>query len=174
MVCMICCVCSVVSDSFATPWIVAHQVPLSMGFPRQEHWSGLPFPSPGDLPDPGIEPTSLALTVWFFTAEPPGNHLFISTQSELCDNYGPEYTTQSKSDVGITVSHMVQWTIFYHITVLNTTTHYISTESNKSWIKECGLLCNKNKKPNAYYCKTISFYKLKWMGSWVLNKFQQT
>ena len=43
---------------FATPWTVAHQTPLSMGFPRQEHWSGLPFPPPGDLPDPGIEPAS--------------------------------------------------------------------------------------------------------------------
>ena len=47
------------SDSFETPWTVALQAPLSMGFPRQEYWSGLPFPSPGDLPDPGVEPTSL-------------------------------------------------------------------------------------------------------------------
>ena len=45
---------------FATPWTVAHQVPLSMGFPRQEYWSGLPFPIPGDLPEAGIEPTSPA------------------------------------------------------------------------------------------------------------------
>ena len=45
---------------FATPWTVAHQAPLSMGFSRQEYWSGLPCP-PGDFPDPGIEPTSLAL-----------------------------------------------------------------------------------------------------------------
>ena len=48
------------SDSFATPWTVAHQAPLSMGFPRQEYWSGLPFPSPGDPPDPGMEPSSPA------------------------------------------------------------------------------------------------------------------
>ena len=41
---------------FVTPWTVAYQAPLSMGFSRQEYWSGLPFPSPGDLPDPGIEP----------------------------------------------------------------------------------------------------------------------
>ena len=46
---------------FATPWAVAHQAPLSMGFSRQEYWSGLPFPSPGDLPNPGIEPGSPAL-----------------------------------------------------------------------------------------------------------------
>ena len=46
---------------FATPWTVACQTPLSMGFSRQEYWSGLPFPSPGDLPEPGIEPRFLAL-----------------------------------------------------------------------------------------------------------------
>ena len=47
---------------FATPWTVAHQAPLSMGFFRQEYWSGLACPPPGDLPDPGIEPTSLTVT----------------------------------------------------------------------------------------------------------------
>ena len=62
--------CSVVSDS-ATPRTAACQAPLSMEFPRQEYWSGLSFPSPGDLPDPGIEPRSLALAGRFFTAEPP-------------------------------------------------------------------------------------------------------
>ena len=44
------------SDSFAIPWTVVPQAPLSVGFPGQEYWSGLPFPSPGDLPDPGIKP----------------------------------------------------------------------------------------------------------------------
>ena len=57
-------------DSFATSWTVACQVPLSMGFPRQEYWSGLPIPSPGDLSDPGIEPKSPALEDRFFTPEP--------------------------------------------------------------------------------------------------------
>ena len=46
---------------FQTPWTVAHQAPLFMGFSRQEYWSGLPFPSPGDLPNPGVEPGSPAL-----------------------------------------------------------------------------------------------------------------
>jgi len=50
----------VMSDSFVTPWTIAHRVPLSMSFPRQEYWSGLPFPTPGNLPNPGIELTSLA------------------------------------------------------------------------------------------------------------------
>ena len=57
---------------FATPWTVACQAPLSMGFPRQEYWSGWPFPSPGDLPDPGIEPASPALAGGFFTTAPAG------------------------------------------------------------------------------------------------------
>jgi len=60
------------SDSFVTSWIVAFQAPLSMGLPRQEYWSGLPFPPSGDLPDPGMEPASPALASGFFTTEPPG------------------------------------------------------------------------------------------------------
>ena len=58
--------------SFAAPWTVAYQGLLSMGFPRQEYWSGLPFPSPGDLPDPGIKPVSSVWMGRFFTTEPPG------------------------------------------------------------------------------------------------------
>ena len=58
---------------FATPWTVALQTPPSMGFSRQEYWSGLPFPSPGDLPDPGIEPRSPALQADTLTSEPPGD-----------------------------------------------------------------------------------------------------
>ena len=57
---------------FVAPWTVAHQAPPSMGFSRQEYWSGLPFLSPGDLPDPGIEPRSPALQADVLTSEPPG------------------------------------------------------------------------------------------------------
>ena len=66
---------SIMSDS-VTPWTVAHQVPLSIGFPRQEYWSVLPFPTPGDLPNPGIKPRSSAspaLAGRFFTTEIPRN-----------------------------------------------------------------------------------------------------
>ena len=56
---------------FATPWTVAYQAPPSMGFSRQEYWSGLLFPSPGDFPDPGIEPTTPALEADALTSEPP-------------------------------------------------------------------------------------------------------
>ena len=63
------------SDSFATPWTAAHQTPLSVGFSRQEYWRGLPFPTPGDLPNPGIEPMSLALAGGLVIAEPTGKPL---------------------------------------------------------------------------------------------------
>ena len=58
---------------FATPWTVAYHAPPSMGFSSQECWSGLPFPSPGDLPDPGIEPGSPTLQADALPSEPPGN-----------------------------------------------------------------------------------------------------
>ena len=70
--------CSAMSDSLVTPWTVAQQAPLSMGFSRQERWTGLPSPPPRDLPDPGIKPTSPALVGGFLTTELPGNTLYTS------------------------------------------------------------------------------------------------
>ena len=64
--------------TLATPWTVAHQAPLSMGFPRQEHWAGLLFPSPGDLPDSRMEPVSSALAGGFFATEPPGHSISLN------------------------------------------------------------------------------------------------
>ena len=64
-------------DSFATPWTVTCQTPVSVGFPRQEHWSGLPSPSPGDLPNLGIEPVSPSLAGGFFTTELPGKSIHV-------------------------------------------------------------------------------------------------
>ena len=61
------------SNSFATPWTVACQAPLSIGFPRQEYWNGLPFPSPGDLLDPGTEHESPALQADSLRSEPLNN-----------------------------------------------------------------------------------------------------
>ena len=60
---------------FATSWTIAHQAPPSMEFSRQQYWSGVPFPSPGDLPDPGIEPRSPTLRADTLPSEPPGNPL---------------------------------------------------------------------------------------------------
>ena len=62
---------------FGTPWTVAYQAPPSMGFSWQEYWSGLPFPSPGDLSNPGIEPGFLTLQADSLPTEPPGKSLFI-------------------------------------------------------------------------------------------------
>ena len=63
------------SDSSVTPWTVACQASLSVGFPRQEYWSGLPFPPPGNLPDPGIEPVSPALAGMFSTTKASGKQI---------------------------------------------------------------------------------------------------
>ena len=78
-VCVWVCVCLCVLSRvwvFATLWTVACQAPLSIGFPRQEYWSGLLFLTPGDLPHPGIKPTSPALAGRFFTTQTPGKTLF--------------------------------------------------------------------------------------------------
>ena len=70
---------------FATPWAVAHQAPLSMGFPKQEYWSGLSFPSPGNLLGPGIKPASPespALQVDILLLEPSGKPMQYNKNSE--------------------------------------------------------------------------------------------
>ena len=75
MLCIQQCVCTQSLSPirvFATPGTVAHQAPQSMGFSRQEYWSGLPFASPGDLPNPGTEPASLCLLHWQVDSLPPG------------------------------------------------------------------------------------------------------
>ena len=76
------CICAVLRHVrlFVTPWTIAHQALLSMGFSRQGYWSRLSFPTPGDLHDRGIEPKSLvspALAGGFFTTMPPGKPMFI-------------------------------------------------------------------------------------------------
>ena len=83
---------------FATPWTVAYQASPSMWFSRQEYWSGLPFPSPGDLPDPGIKPRSPALQADALTSEPPGKPynmslvaFFWSQVSHLHNNLVPSH-----------------------------------------------------------------------------------
>ena len=76
-VCVYVLSCSVVSDFFASPWTVAHQTPLSMEFFRQEYWDELPFPLPGNLSNPGIEPASPALAGRFFTTVPPGKPVIL-------------------------------------------------------------------------------------------------
>ena len=77
-VCVCLCVCSLSGTwLFTTPWTVARQAPLSLGFPRQEYWSGLPFPSPGDLPNSGIKPASPALAGNSSPLGPPGKPVML-------------------------------------------------------------------------------------------------
>ena len=89
--------------NFVTPWTVACQVPLSMGFSRQEYWSGLPFPSPGHLPDHRTESTSPALAGAFFATGPPGKPLravslpYPHPSLQLVESPPPDSTSQLKS-----------------------------------------------------------------------------
>ena len=80
-----------------TQWTVAYQAALSMGFSRQEYWSRLPFPSPEDLPNPGIEPLSSALAGGFFTTEPPGKPSMIVRDAQKNEGKQSElkYTSNS-------------------------------------------------------------------------------
>ena len=86
---------SVVSDS-VTPWTAAYQAHPSLGFSRREYWSGLPFPSPGDLPDPGIEPMSLASAGRFFTTEPPGKRHATQLSPSTVTGESPHATTKTQ------------------------------------------------------------------------------
>ena len=86
--CVCVCVCVCVScyshvQLFATLWTAAHQAPLSMRVSRHEYWNGLPCLAPEDLPDPGIEPMSPALTVKFFSTEPPGKPPYVNDPTKI-------------------------------------------------------------------------------------------
>ena len=76
---------------FVTPWTVAYKAPLSMGFSRQRYWSGLPFPSPADLPNPGIKPGSPTLQADTLPSEPPGKpqsgRIYLYSESNICFIY---------------------------------------------------------------------------------------
>ena len=84
---------------FATPWTVAHQAPLSMGFSRQKYWSGVPFPSPGILPDPGITPGSPALQVDSSPSEPPGKPITLyNCNINYCNFRCPKWTLRLRDE----------------------------------------------------------------------------
>ena len=98
---MLCFSQYVMPDS-VTPWTVAGQPPVSLGFPRQEYCSGVPFPSPGDLPDPGMEPASPALAGRFLTIEPPEKpkKVFSETQNSYKNS---DLSLKKKSVLGFLV-----------------------------------------------------------------------
>ena len=96
--CLVTTPCLTILSYIALLNYIAQQAPLSMGFSRQEYWSGQPFPSPGDLPDPEIEPVSPALAGVFFATEPPGKPTerlirhSLCVLKELCDRSGSQAT----------------------------------------------------------------------------------
>ena len=113
-----------------TPWTVAHQAPLSMGFSRQEHWSGLPFPLPGDLPNPGIEPASLAspaLAGGFFTTALPGKP-WAGTGSQT----NPDWTTTC--DAAVLYYWLVKIVCFRHQTWGRQHYHYVMNVKSFTYI----------------------------------------
>ena len=95
---------------FVTPWTVAYQAPLSMEFSRQEYWSGLPFPSPGDLPNPEIEPRSPALQADSLPSEPPVNKAGIWNGASENDVVSSEKTVKSESP-SVVPDSATPWTI---------------------------------------------------------------
>ena len=108
--CINCLVLSCV-QLFVTPWTRAHQAPLSMGFPRQEYWSRLPFPPPGDFPNPGIEPVSptLALTGRFITTEPPGKCFDCTTCVLVTQSCPTPWTVAHQAPVSMEFSRQEYW-----------------------------------------------------------------
>ena len=111
---------------FATAWTVVYQASPSMGFSRQEYWNGLPFPSPGYLPDPGIEPGSPTLEADALTSEPPGKPL--STKSSMLYHVVIDSTcsfknVQSRSKYGLMLSILIL--------------HIMMSKSNKLYKARC-------------------------------------
>ena len=96
---------------FVTPWTVANQAPLSMGFPRQEYWSGLPFPPPGGFPNPGIKPVSptLALTDRFITTEPLGKCFDYTTCVLVTQSCSTPWTVAHQAPVSMEFSRQEYW-----------------------------------------------------------------
>ena len=104
---------------FATLWTVAHQAPPSMGFSRQEYWSELPFPSPGDLPDPRIKPRSPTLQADALTSEPPGKPIYVYICAYICivlvTQLCPflcnpvDYSPPGSSNHGILQARILEW-----------------------------------------------------------------
>ena len=94
---------------FATPWTVTYQVPLSIGFSRQEYWSGLPFPPPGDLPNPGVEPRSPTLQADALLSEPPGKpHTIVyrlQSHTFVCFMYFGRWVLHTKTSINFSHPH---------------------------------------------------------------------
>ena len=123
-----------------TPWTVASQAPLTMGFSRQGYWSGLPFPSPGDLPDPGMEPASSRIAGRFLMTEPPAAAAAAKSLQlcpTLCDPI--DYSLPGFSIHGIFQARVLEWgAIAFSVTYIrmainNNNNKKKKTENNQIW-----------------------------------------
>ena len=94
---------------FVTPWTVTYQVPLSIGFSRQKYWSGLPFPPPGDLPNPGVEPRPPTLQADALLSEPPGKpHTIVyrlQSHTFVCFMYFGRWVLHTKTSINFSHPH---------------------------------------------------------------------
>ena len=130
-VCVCVCVCMRAQllshiQLFVTQCTVACWAPLSMGFSKQEYWGGLPFPTPGDLPDPGMEPVSPALAGEFFPSEAPGKPAWLtcllSPSLLLRSSYNTTFGAQTATKVSsssLCIKHIVTPRIYIHTTFKN-------------------------------------------------------
>ena len=123
---------------FATPWTLAHQVPPSMGFSRQEYWSGLPLPSPGDLPDPGIEPRSPTLRA----SELPGKNWDSGLQwlspGDLPDPEIKPMSLTSPALAGGFLTTCSTWAAIYGVAQSRTRLKRLSSSSRNKFNKRIG------------------------------------
>ena len=118
---------------FVTPWTVAYQAPPSMGFSRQDYWSGLPFPSSGDLPDPGIEPGSPAFQADALTSEPPGKPKWHCEPSEKVTWRKGEHVDICKSYIWLEIDAQNIWKL---IAATNYLTKKWEMDINRHFSKE--------------------------------------
>ena len=121
---------------FATPWTVVYKAPLSMEFSRQEYWSGLPFPSPGDLPDPGIKPRSPALRADALPSEPSGNRtlliIYLNWKQSRCPSAREWIKTVIHPYSGILPSNRNECTIDTYRNMGESQIYYAKTDTGDS------------------------------------------
>ena len=146
-------ICYIMSVSFATPLTVAHQAPLSKRFPKQEYWNGLPFPSPGDLPGPGIEPRSPASADRFFTCWAPREASWqgwLETSYPLCCLWILRELTRGLWQFLVKAELEIQTPLYVSLTNLGLQSRgeigrmggqaLLASGSHSSWARECPVL----------------------------------